>query len=610
MFVAGTRPVPSRATKRIPAWKRTALGECLLLFRHVNGCVILLLTMAMGLAATTAYAQDLGETAAPADDSTPPRAAADPSAGDALALEEQRLADRYKRLEEVLLRMAELSGSTDPRRAALLKKAVAQSKEHLIGTQFESLVDLLKKDELSKAIHNQDDLRTDLQALLELLQSENRDKQIASEKARIRQYLAELNRIIKGQKGLQGRTQGGGDPKQLSGEQSQLAEKTRKLGSEIRRNEESASGSKGDRKEDASPKGNTEKPKDDSGKDGKSPEKPKEPDGKPDADKSKPSQGESPGESAQGQKSHGPKSEGQQSPGQGEGQSPQEEPQSDSSPPESDPQHQSGNPARKRVEAAEQRMREAEEKLRQAQRDGAVEKQEEAIRELEDAKAQLEKILRQLREEEAVRVLTVLEARVRKMLQMEREVHEGTVRLDKVPQPDRDHDHEIQANRLSGKQAEVVLEADKAMTLLREDGTAVALPEALRQVRADMQQVVELLAKDSVGGLTQGVEQDILTALEEMIAALQKAMRDRDQKAPPPSAPGDSQDSPLVDQLGELKTIRSLQLRVNLRTERYSKLIDGEQADKPDLLKALTELAERQQRVFRITRDLEQGKNR
>ena len=79
----------------------------------------------------------------------------EPSPADKLSLEERRIAEKYKHLEDVLLRMAELNAATDPRRAALLKKAVAQSKEQLIGVRFERLVELLGKDQLSRALENQ-----------------------------------------------------------------------------------------------------------------------------------------------------------------------------------------------------------------------------------------------------------------------------------------------------------------------------------------------------------------------------------------------------------------------------------------------------------------------
>ena len=69
-----------------------------------------------------------------------------------------------------------------------------------------------------------------------------------------------------------------------------------------------------------------------------------------------------------------------------------------------------------------------------------------------------------------------------------------------------------------------------------------------------------------------------------MIEALKKAQKDNDeQEERRGNAPaGQPQDPPLVDVLAELKMIRALQMRVNTRTARYSKMIEGEQADKPN----------------------------
>lgn len=255
-------------------------------------------------------------------------------------------------------------------------------------------------------------------------------------------------------------------------------------------------------------------------------------------------------------------------------------------------------------------MKEAEKKLDEAEREGAVEKQQEALEELEKAKAELEEILRQLREEEIARMLAMLEARFTKMLKMQRLVYRGTKRLDGVPAEQRTHNHEIEASRLSNKESQIVLEADKALILLREDGTAIAFPEALSQTRDDMQQVVERLRRAKVGEITQAIELDIIAALEEMIEALQKAIEEQEERKGKPPRPGRPQDPPLVDLIAELKMIRALQMRVNRRTARYSKLVEGEQAEHADLLDALRRLAEREERIHRITRDLEMGKNK
>jgi hypothetical protein len=257
-------------------------------------------------------------------------------------------------------------------------------------------------------------------------------------------------------------------------------------------------------------------------------------------------------------------------------------------------------------------MEQARKKLDEAQRQGAAENQREALRELEQAKAELERILRQLREEELERTLTQLAARFRKMLELQNEIYESTVRLDRVPRPERAHDHEIEAAKLSRKEAEIVREADMALLLLREEGSSVAFPEIVEQMREDMRQVVELLAAFDVGTITQDLEEDIIAALEETIASLEKVIKDLEKKRTPPGqqpSAGQPAEPPLVDKLAELKMIRALQMRINQRTQRYGKMIDGEQADTAKLLEALEELAERQRRVYQATLDLQQGRN-
>ena len=130
-------------------------------------------------------------------------------------------------------------------------------------------------------------------------------------------------------------------------------------------------------------------------------------------------------------------------------------------------------------------------------------------------------------------------------------------------------------------------------------------------MRDDVQQIVERLAAAKVGRLTQNTEEDVLAALKELIEALKKAQKDLDSKKKPLGRPmaGRPQDPPLVDILAELKMIRALQMRVNTRTARYGKLIDGEQADKSEIVDALRRLGQRQERIYRVTHDLQIGKN-
>ena len=257
-------------------------------------------------------------------------------------------------------------------------------------------------------------------------------------------------------------------------------------------------------------------------------------------------------------------------------------------------------------------MDEAKKKLDDAKRDEAVEKQQDALENLQQAIAELERILRQLREEELTRTLAMLETRFRKMLDVENDIYDGTKRLDKIPMNERERDHEVEAGRLSRKQAENVGEADRTLSILREEGSAVALPEAVGDMRDDMEEIVVRLAQMKVGELTQSTESDVIAALEEIIGTIQQAQKDLEknkQRPMPPMQQGDPEDQPLVDQIAELKMIRALQMRVNKRTQRYAELTETEQAEKPDLIKALQRLAEREQRVHKVTRDIVVGRN-
>ncbi len=539
---------------------------------------------------------------------------AEPSRSPAVQLAEKQreVAKKYERLEQILLRMSELSAASDPRRAALLKKAVAESKQRLIGVQFASLIDQLTKDELSKVLDGQEKLDGDLAELLKLLLSENRSKRLASEKARIRQYLQQLNRIINQQKSLQARTTGGaGQPAGLSEQQGALGEKTGGLAGEIRRNEEPEA--EPPNEQDVAPKA-TEQESGQGEQKEPSPTKPHEPsdttpengeDSKSADEGKKPSENGKPGDGAQSDSPSEKPSPGSK---EGEGQAGDQSQESGPQPSSSEEAH----PARERLESARSRMREAQEKLKKAEREGAGEEQEEAIRQLQQAKTELERILRQLREEEIEQVLVALEARLVKMLQMQREVYEGTERLDKASADGLSHEQEIDAGRLSSREAEIVVETDKALMLLRDDGSSVAMPEALSQARDDMQQVVARLAQAKVGQITLGIEEDVVMALDEMLNAVRQAMEDAEQRRQnsQQGQPGMPRDPALVDALAELRMIRSLQMRVNTRTQRYSKLISGKHAETPELLDALIRLADRQDRVYRITTDLEAGRNR
>ena len=147
----------------------------------------------------------------------PPEAAEEPASSDGrcadavddatpsspLSNHQRQVRQRFIELERLLLPMAELTAPTDPGRATLLRRAVAQSKQRDIDHQFEELVKLLERQQLATAVRGQGDVQRNLARLLELLLSEDRGKRIESEKERIRAYLKRVNKIIKEQKAVQ-----------------------------------------------------------------------------------------------------------------------------------------------------------------------------------------------------------------------------------------------------------------------------------------------------------------------------------------------------------------------------------------------------------------------
>jgi len=534
---------------------------------------------------TDAPAADAPAKDTPAgENATPDDAAA--AAEKSLAGDQDLIARRYRRFEETLLKIAEVMRKSDPDRATLLIRAIGKSREERVAVQLTELIGLLQEEQFGDASERQTEVVTQLQGLLDLLLSEDRAKELAAEKARLQKHIKELNKIIAQQKDVRAGTERGDPAERLTDRQKKVTERTGDLGKQIDKEDTARRDEAKEGEEDSSESG--DKPGDKSGD--KPEDKPADKSGKPDGEKP---DGEKP-DAESGKPSEGGKPQpGQPQPGE-----------SQPSPP------QDATPGREEIERARQQMENAIQKLKQKQREGASDHQDEAIRELVRAKEKLEEILRQLREEERARLLANLESRFQRMLAMQIAVYDGTVKLHKVPVADRTGAHHSRSLQFARQEDEIALEATKALTLLREEGTAIVFPEAVEQMRDDMRLVVRRLERTEVGDLTQSIEKDIIDALGEMIEALQKEMEKSDRKSQQDQGKGEPQDPALVDQLSELKMLRSLQLRINHRTKRLGRAVDGEQAQDPDIVSQLQNLSDRQARIQQRTYDLVTGKNK
>lgn len=574
----------------------------------------LLVAAAMTTAPPAAFGQDGAAAAGPADAE--------------LAQREARLAERFARLEVLAERLAELSSGTQPRRAKVLRDLVARSREQDLAGDFAEIVAALERESYSAALQQQTAVQGELAALLELLLQEDRDSQIESDRKRIGAYLKELKLIIRMQRGVRARTDGGDDEQRLAEEQAGIADRAGDLGGDIEGTDGSQSKLKSrpgvgeGEPSDAAPESSNDSPEGDSDAEaGEATEKADE-DGSQENESADSPQGEEkPGDNESGQPQSSP-GDGQSGDGQ-QGQQSNEQSsgdgQSGGSPSSSDQQTQQQNQspadrAVERIRQARRRMQEAQRRLEEAERDGAVEEQQKAIEQLEQAKADLERILRQLREEEMERTLVLLEARLRKMLEAQIEVYEETKKLDGA-QDAPVHEREIAAARLGRTEQQIARDAERTLLLLREDGSSVAFPEAIEQARRDMITIADRLSRLKTSLITQGLEEDVIASLEETLAAMQQALEQlREQRArggqQPGGGGGDPGEQPLVAKLAELRMIRALQARVNVRTTRYGALIEGEMAYDDELRTALDELAQRQQRIFQAAHDLDTDENR
>ncbi len=505
---------------------------------------------------------------------------------DAAAVLRQREEDlrrQYADLERSFLRLADLLSTTDPRRSAALRAAFEKARESRLDERLTTIVALLEKRQFLKAGSSQQEAIDQMRGLLELLESGDSERRAASAKEEVRAFLARLGKAIARQRDIEGSTEAGGRAAELADRQGALAADVRSLADDVGRFARRVD----DRQAGA---GGAPKPGADDGAD----------------------------DGAEAHGAPGGKGRGQQTP-PGSEPAPAAEGGGDAGgdPDAADDDAGDDDAARgrrtaRRLAAAEKRMQAARERLAAAGRGEARRAQEQAVEELETARSALEEILRQMREQEVERLLVQLGARLREMLRVEREVLAGVERLVAAPAAARER--ELESARLGREQAAVGAEATKAVTLVRDDGSAVAIPQALEGIRDDAAQAAARLARAAVDGTTRGLCQDLVTGLEELLAAVEKAAAaDKQGKQAggmQGGGDGQRQEQPLVDKLAELKMLRSLQVKVNTRTKKYAQLLaDGaERAEEPELVEALGRLAERQRSIERAAQDIVSGR--
>ena len=556
---------------------------------------------------------------------------ATPVAGESVGTQArlQREFLEFKLALKLLEQRLEKSGKPEDKlRAASITSALKMIEEKSTDAKFENILQDLRKQELFKStdklqglVDRNKDLAEDLARLIEAL---NRDPEaeLRRQREEAKKILERIKDVIGKQERVRGSTeQGRMGKEELEKAQARVTKETKDLKNLIEGKD--GKGKDGDPKDgkDKDGKGKDGDSKDGKDKDGKGK------DGDPKDGKGKDGKGKD-GDPKDGKGKDGKGKDGDPMDGMGkDGKGGDESADAGKQPlpPEKDN-------ARKRIQEGIELQEESEKKIAKEDRKAASNKQGDAIDKLKEAQKKLEDLLRQLREEEIDRVLVQLQARCIEILRLQTEVRGGTVEVQTSvnARPDRraDRADEQRALELHDREDQIVRKAGDALKLIEAEGSAVAFAEIFRQVRDDMTNVRDRLKLADVGEETVKIEEDIIATLKEMIESLKKAQQDNKNRKPPePGQPGQQspaqQDQRLIDQISELKTIRSMQIQINKRTESHGKKFDGEQA--PDIsqlkdprakaqaeqvLKEIRELSKRQDKIGKVTRDISLGRNK
>jgi hypothetical protein len=576
----------------------------------------------------------------------PAASGATPVAGESVGTQArlQREFLEFKLALKLLEQRLEKSGKPEDKlRAASITSALKMIEEKSTDAKFENILQDLRKQELFKStdklqglVDRNKDLAEDLARLIEAL---NRDPEaeLRRQREEAKKILERIKDVIGKQERVRGSTeQGRMGKEELEKAQARVTKETKDLKNLIEGKD--GKGKDGDPKDG---KGKDGKGKDGDSKDGKDKDG-KGKDGDPKDGKDKDGKGKDgdpkDGKGKDGKGKDGDPKDGKGKDGKGKDGDPMDGMGKDGKggdesadagkqplPPEKDN-------ARKRIQEGIELQEESEKKIAKEDRKAASNKQGDAIDKLKEAQKKLEDLLRQLREEEIDRVLVQLQARCIEILRLQTEVRGGTVEVQTSvnARPDRraDRADEQRALELHDREDQIVRKAGDALKLIEAEGSAVAFAEIFRQVRDDMTNVRDRLKLADVGEETVKIEEDIIATLKEMIESLKKAQQDNKNRKPPePGQPGQQspaqQDQRLIDQISELKTIRSMQIQINKRTESHGKKFDGEQA--PDIsqlkdprakaqaeqvLKEIRELSKRQDKIGKVTRDISLGRNK
>ncbi|MEC8507819.1 MAG: hypothetical protein VXZ53_12635 [Planctomycetota bacterium] len=265
------------------------------------------------------------------------------------------------------------------------------------------------------------------------------------------------------------------------------------------------------------------------------------------------------------------------------------------------------SPGQSQIAKAQQQMQNAANRLQNQDAEGANREQNEAIKNLNDALEEIEDRLSQLKEETQEEKLARLEARFTEMLARQQVVSAQTLELDEkqIATGTLRRSDRLALAKLASEENALAEMSQEAYDLLVEDGTSVVFPRIVEDLKTDLQQCADGLKKQRTDSLTQLVQSEVETTLEELISALQRAQKEKQEndEGGGSSGGGGGGNQPLLPPSAELKALRSAQMRVNRRTKQVDQLREVITTD-PQIRAEIHNLFGRQAKIVEMTDEM------
>ena len=265
------------------------------------------------------------------------------------------------------------------------------------------------------------------------------------------------------------------------------------------------------------------------------------------------------------------------------------------------------SPGQSQIAKAQQQMENAANRLQNQDAEGANREQNEAIKNLNEALEEIEDRLSQLKEETQEEKLARLGARFTEMLARQQVVSAQTLELDEkqIATGTLRRSDRLALAKLAAEENALAEMSQEAYDLLVEDGTSVVFPRIVEDLKTDLQQCADGLKKQRTDSLTQLVQSEVETTLEELISALQRAQKEKQEndEGGGSSGGGGGGNQPLLPPSAELKALRSAQMRVNRRTKQVDQLREVITTD-PQIRAEIQNLFGRQAKIVEMTDEM------